>query len=66
MGKRPDLQSARRRTRVDRVVRRMTDQSPSPTDPQGSYTGAPREFLIPRRLVVRGSTAQPQRKEQEA
>ena len=33
---------------------------------RGSYTGAPREFLIPRRLVVRGSTAQPQRKEQEA
>ena len=47
MGKRPDLQSARRRTRVDRVIRRMTGQSPSPTDPQGSYTGRPADPLEP-------------------
>ena len=32
---------------------------------RGSYEGDPREFLIPRRLVKRASTAQPQRKERQ-
>ncbi len=32
---------------------------------RGSYEGEPREFLIPRRLVKRASTAQPQRKERQ-
>lgn len=32
---------------------------------RGSYEGGPREFLIPRRLVKRASTAQPQRKERQ-
>lgn len=32
---------------------------------RGTYTGGPREFLIQRRLVVRGSTAAPKSKECE-
>ena len=42
MGKKHAPEPAgRRQARVERVARRMADQVPSPTDPQGSYTGRP-------------------------
>ena len=39
--KRTPKPDGRRQARVERVVRRMACQPPSPTDPQGSYTGQP-------------------------